>query len=102
MSDRTRAGSLGYFISKQFENFDDSLLISLKKSADICFDKCPHSFYLAKDYSFSLLTFIQAFFMLSASSSMMGLSQRMRPLQLNSFNALKRKLSFKSDSATGR
>jgi 2-keto-4-pentenoate hydratase/2-oxohepta-3-ene-1,7-dioic acid hydratase in catechol pathway len=37
-------------------------------------------------YSFSPLTFIHAFFMIRASSSMMGLSHRIRPAQPNSFN----------------
>src|SRR5688572_3950714 len=53
-------------------------------------------------YSLSPLIFIHAFFRFSASSSMIGLSHRMRPAHLNSFNASKRSLILKSDSARAR
>lgn len=57
---------------------------------------------LTYSYSFSPLTFIQAFFMFRASSSMMGLSHRMRPAQPKSRSAWNSKFSFRSDLSTAR
>ena len=56
----------------------------------------------ANRYSFSPLTFFHAFFMFSASSSMIGLSHRIRPAQPKSRSTSNNTFNFKSESFNAR
>jgi len=84
-------------------------VVSLKFSFIVLVD--VHAFELltrptimqsTKPYSFSPLTFIHAFFMFSASASMIGLSHKILPAQPKSRNTSNRKFIFRSDSPNAR